>query len=146
MKPSEPLIAKHTGPGLLMKEFHNSTISLRGSMRGSFRNSPAICRNGGVNHDSPVITRWKKTDEEPNGHCRETSSLIVWENKAGIQCVNLWTPPRSVSAACRALWAIYRILSVTRRILSERHRKSPTTFESFRIGYKWKWNYAEWKL
>ncbi|XP_028406590.1 atrial natriuretic peptide receptor 2-like [Dendronephthya gigantea] len=52
--------------GLLLREFHHSNISLRGSMRGSFRNSPAILRNGGghVAHESPRMVRWKKADEE----------------------------------------------------------------------------------
>lgn len=52
--------------GLLLRDFHSSNVSLRGSMRGSFRNSPAIMRNGGnhVAHESPVMIRWKKADEE----------------------------------------------------------------------------------
>jgi hypothetical protein len=52
--------------GLLLREHHLSNLSLRGSMRGSFRNSPAIMRNGGghVAHESPVMIRWKKADDE----------------------------------------------------------------------------------
>ena len=52
--------------GLLIREHHRSNMSLRGSMRGSFRNSPAIMRNGGshVAHESPVMIRWKKADDE----------------------------------------------------------------------------------
>ncbi|XP_046856398.1 atrial natriuretic peptide receptor 1-like isoform X4 [Xenia sp. Carnegie-2017] len=62
--PPEPPLP--IGP-ILMRELQNSNISLRGSMRGSFRNSPAILRNGlthAATHDSPVIVRLKKVDDE----------------------------------------------------------------------------------
>ena len=63
-------LARPIGPGLLREAhpLHHSNMSLRGgSIRGgSFRNSPAILRNGGVHvaHESPVMIRWKKADDE----------------------------------------------------------------------------------
>ncbi|CAB4000162.1 atrial natriuretic peptide receptor 1-like [Paramuricea clavata] len=61
-------LARPIGPHLRDGILHHSNMSLRGgSIRGgSYRNSPAILRNGGghVAHESPVMIRWKKADDE----------------------------------------------------------------------------------
>ena len=71
MIPPDLQLGRPTGqPGLLLgtvgRDHHYSNMSLRGSVRGSFRNSPAIMRNGGshVAHESPIMIRWKKADDE----------------------------------------------------------------------------------